>query len=582
MSNPPPGQKQPEEMLTPLKIITIYALVGGLWVFFGDLLLAAFVRNPSVLIRLQALKDWLYVVATAWMLYRLIRSNNEALQRSEATLRESGQRLRSTIEHSSDGIVLVDEQGYVVEWNQGAEQIFGLKAYEALGRPVWDIQFQTAPKEQARSELRTQFRASFQEFLETGEAPWLNKLLEQNVRRTDGTLKYVQALIFPIETDRGFMASSIIRDVTERRRAEEELARERNLLRTLVDNLPDLVYVKDTGSRFVLANAETARVMGAKAPDELIGKLDSDFYPQEIAEQYYADEQLIIRRGRPLANKEEPLLNRTTGERGWLLTTKVPLRDSQRKIVGVVGIGRDITERKQMEMEREKLIAELDAFAHTVAHDLKNPLSILVGFVNLLEDGFATLTEDELKIALDGIQQSTFKMIDIIDTLLLLASVRGADVETRPLDMGQIVEAARQRLDRMIEKAQGVIVAPAHWPVTIGYSPWVEEIWVNYLSNAIKYGGKPPRIELGASPQPDGMIRFWIRDNGPGIAPEAQKRLFTPFSELAQDNQFSIKGHGLGLSIVRRIAQKLGGEVGVESEVGKGSTFSFTLPGAPN
>jgi PAS domain S-box-containing protein len=582
MSNPPPGHKQPEEMLTPLKIITIYALVGGLWVFFGDLLLAAFVQNPSVLIRLQALKDWLYVVATAWMLYGLIRSNNEALQRTEATLRESGQRLRSTIEHSSDGIVLVDEQGYIVEWNQGAEQIFGLKAYEALGRPAWDIQFQTSPEGQARSKIRTQFMTSFQEFLETGKAPWLNKLLEQNVRRTDGTLKYIQALIFPIETDRGFMASGIIRDVTERRRAEEELARERNLLRTLVDNLPDLIYVKDTRSRFVLANAETARIMGVEAPDELIGRTDSDFYPAELAEQYYADEQLIIRTGGSLANKEEPLLDQTTGERGWLLTTKVPLRDSRGKVVGVVGMGRDITERKRMEMEREKLIAELDAFAHTVAHDLKNPLSILVGFVNLLEDGFSTLTEDELKVALEGIQQSTFKMIDIIDTLLLLASVREADVETRPLDMGKIVEAARQRLDFMLEKARGVIVAPDHWPVTIGYSPWVEEIWVNYLSNAIKYGGKPPRIELGATPQPDGMIRFWIRDNGPGIAPEDRERLFTSFPGLAQDSLFSIKGHGLGLSIVRRITQKLGGKVGVESQVGKGSTFFFTLPGAPN
>jgi len=125
--------------------------------------------------------------------------------------------------------------------------------------------------------------------------------------------------------------------------------------------------------------------------------------------------------------------------------------------------------------------------------------------------------------------------------------------------------------------------------MALGYMPWVEEIWVNYLSNAIKYGGRPPRLELGADPLPNpppqageglggGMIRFWVRDHGAGLTPEDQARLFTPFTRL---DQVRVKGHGLGLSIVRRIVEKLGGQVGVESQVGQGSTFSFTLPGAP-
>jgi signal transduction histidine kinase len=103
----------------------------------------------------------------------------------------------------------------------------------------------------------------------------------------------------------------------------------------------------------------------------------------------------------------------------------------------------------------------------------------------------------------------------------------------------------------------------------------VEEVWVNYISNAIKYGGRPPRVQLGATVQSNGMVSFWVRDNGPGIAPEDQRQLFIPFTKL---HQVQIEGHGLGLSIVQRIVERLGGEVGIESEVGQGSTFFFALP----
>ena len=112
----------------------------------------------------------------------------------------------------------------------------------------------------------------------------------------------------------------------------------------------------------------------------------------------------------------------------------------------------------------------------------------------------------------------------------------------------------------------------------MGYSPWIEEVWVNYLSNAIKYGGKPPRLALGfdrpaPGPQP-GMIRYWVRDNGPGLSAEQQAVLFTPFERL---KNLRVRGHGLGLSIVRRVVEKLGGQVGVESSPGEGSLFYFTL-----
>jgi signal transduction histidine kinase len=143
--------------------------------------------------------------------------------------------------------------------------------------------------------------------------------------------------------------------------------------------------------------------------------------------------------------------------------------------------------------------------------------------------------------------------------------------------MGRIVSEAQQRLTYMIREYEAELILPGRWPEALGYAPWVEQVWANYMSNAIKYGGIPPRLQLGATERSDGAVRFWIRDNGPGLSAEEQAQLFTPFTRL---DQARATGHGLGLSIVRRIVTRLGGQVGVESEgvSGQGSTFYFTLP----
>jgi len=197
-----------------------------------------------------------------------------------------------------------------------------------------------------------------------------------------------------------------------------------------------------------------------------------------------------------------------------------------------------------------------------------------------LSQDFAMSSDDKLHHSLYLITQNARKMSNIIGDLLLLAEVRSKDMELKPLDMASIVAEVRQRLSDVIEQSQAQIALPAAsaWPVTLGYAPWIEEVWVNYLGNALKYGGQPPYIEVGAETQPDDRVRYWVRDNGPGIPPEDQARLFTPFTRL---DQVRVKGHGLGLSIVRRIVEKLGGQVDVESQPGQGSVFSFTLPGVP-
>lgn len=228
--------------------------------------------------------------------------------------------------------------------------------------------------------------------------------------------------------------------------------------------------------------------------------------------------------------------------------------------------------------EREKLIEELDAFAHTVAHDLKNPLGVTMNYATFLQKFLDKLTPEDLKSRLDVITRNGQKMNNIINELLLLASVRTEEIELQPLEMAEIVAEVQARLTFMIEEYQAEIIVPTEttWPMAWGYGPWIEEVWTNYISNAIKYGGQPPRVELGGSTS-EGWAKFWVRDNGHGLTLAEQKELFIPFTRLSQAH---VEGHGLGLSIVQRIVEKLGGTVAIESKgaSGEGSMFSFTLP----
>ena len=219
---------------------------------------------------------------------------------------------------------------------------------------------------------------------------------------------------------------------------------------------------------------------------------------------------------------------------------------------------------------------ELNAFAHTVAHDLKTPLSAIILGVEILQENVATSCADEgttdvMRVLGTGAR----KMVNIIDELLLLASVRQEDVVRGPVDMAEVVGQAQERLAWTIEEQEAEIRLPDSWPVADGYAPWIEEVWANYLSNGLKYGGRPPRLQLGATEETDGLSRFWVRDNGPGIP---EDKLGTLFVEFARIDRTRARGHGLGLSVVKRIVTKLGGNVGVESTVGHGSTFYFTLP----
>lgn len=352
----------------------------------------------------------------------------------------------------------------------------------------------------------------------------------------------------------------------------------------LVESMSDGMLVLDRHDRLVDFNGAMEEILGQKLARAIGQPAGSVLQPWTALTKQY-EEQHNTQAEIALAGLEQL--------RHFDLRIS-ELTDRRGEYSGRLIVLRDITERKLAEQALQQYTArleasnaELDAFAHTVAHDLKTPLTSLLGFAMLLNQRATRWPPERIQSNTADIIQTGMKMNDIINELLLLADVRRSEsLEYRPLDMRSIVTEAQWRLAAALEERRGRLSMPSEWPIVYGHGPWVEEVWVNYISNALKYGGNPPEVELGyffhngGDPVriPERSVKFWVRDNGPGLTPEEQQRLFTQFTRL---HTTRAQGHGLGLSIVQRIVERLGGEVGVDSRGGHGSLFWFTLPTAP-
>jgi PAS domain S-box-containing protein len=371
-------------------------------------------------------------------------------------------------------------------------------------------------------------------------------------------------------------------DITERKRMETQLQENELQLTTIFREAPTIIGISTLAEgRYLEVNDAFVRVTGYRR-DQVIGHTALEIGIYQNPEDRIRLRQIIREQG--FARNLEITLRGKSGQTIYSIISAQPVRYQGQPCL--LTVANDITERKQAEEElrqsNRELQArneELDAFAHTVAHDLKNPAHLIMGNAELLAEAWADIPDKDRCEALQSIARNGRKLGTIIDELLLFAGLRQVEAKIEPLDMPGIVTESLNRLTDMIQHTQAEIVIQqaTDWPVALGYSWWLEEVWANYLNNALNYGGRPPRIEIGAEPQPDGFVRFWVRDNGHGLTPEEQARLFVPFTRL---QQLRVKGHGLGLSIVRRIVEKLGGQVSVSSTVGAGSTFYFTLPAA--
>ncbi len=401
---------------------------------------------------------------------------------------------------------------------------------------------------------------------------------ECSYRRKDDSLVPVEVSSRLVSLEGRMVLEKFVRDITFRKELEaarKEAEAEALRLATVIQQATEAVMITDLNANIVYVNPHFEVTTGYTAA-EALGKNPRILQSGMQDKTFYQNLWGTISHGE---NWHGMFTNRRKdGTLYYEEATIFPIRDREEHITHYAAVKRDITEDVLADRERDQLITELDAFAHTVAHDLKAPLMLVRGYSSLLLEDFKDYSEAEIREMLEAIDNGGAKMVRIVDELLILASTRqSADVPKTQLDMIPIVNEALSRFQLMIGERQAEIVLsePEKWPVACGYGPWVEEVWANYISNAIKYGGEVPHIELGAALDEDKMVRFWVRDNGKGIDLEKQHQLFKPFIRLSE---IRVQGYGLGLSIVQRIVNKLGGEVGVESTVGEGSTFYFTLP----
>jgi PAS domain S-box-containing protein len=516
--------------------------------------------------------------------------------RVEEALRESEEKFRTLLESAPEGIMIVDGDGHIVLVNVKAEEMFGYKQAELLGQPLEIL----LPDRFRNAHVR--HRA---DYLSNPQSRPMGLGPDLVGQRKDGTEFPADIGLSFIETKDGILIMSFITDITEHKQIEEILAQERNLLRTLIDNLPAFVYVKDVESRFILNNIPHARSMG-KTPEEIIGDTDFDHFPREMAEKFYADEQALISSGKSLINVEELSLGET-GEKIWASTTKVILQDRQGKATGLVGITRDITARKreEEELQQAKEAAEAanrakSAFLANMSHELRTPLNGILGYTQMLKRD-QNLTEKQ-QDGIDIIHRSGEHLLMMINDILDLSKIEAEKMELQPLEfhLPEFLKAIAE--DVYIQaKQKGIAftyeVVSALPAAVQADDTRLRQVLLNLLSNAIKFTERgevtlkvgvightdpvvssfvPGHSSLAKDKGQRTKLRVQIEDTGIGIEPENLDKIFSSFQQVGSRHS-KVEGTGLGLAISKRLIEMMGGELKVESRSGEGSVFWFEL-----
>jgi two-component system sensor histidine kinase/response regulator len=381
----------------------------------------------------------------------------------------------------------------------------------------------------------------------------------------------------------------VLRETPAAPTPDDSPSHESNILRTLIDSLPDLIYAKDINCKFILANKACCTVMGA-TPQDVVGKDDFDFFPQDLAQGYYEDEQKIIRSGQPLLEREESVLDRD-GRRAYMLTTKVPLRDHEGRVIGIMGIGRDITARVEAENSlraaREAAEAANRAkseFLANMSHEIRTPMNGVIGMSELLLD-----------MPLDPVQRDYAEtirdcgraLLTVINDILDFSKIEAGKLELENIDM-DLRDAVRDvaRVLAVQAHAKGLELTmdidPALPEMVRGDPGRLRQVLLNLGGNAVKFTEKGEvslqlKVLEGGRDDPNGtLVRCEVRDTGVGIPASRMPALFQPFTQVDASTTRRFGGTGLGLSIVRKLVELMGGETGVESQENVGSRFWFT------
>ncbi|HEX8107435.1 MAG TPA: PAS domain-containing protein [Kofleriaceae bacterium] len=368
------------------------------------------------------------------------------------------------------------------------------------------------------------------------------------------------------------------------RAAEDRAVQASSLLDAIVENIPDMVFVKDAATlSFVRLNRAGEQLLGLSR-DQLIGKTDFDFFPASEAEFFVAKDRETLAANRVVEIAEEPI--QTPRGTRWLHTKKVPLLDAAGRPQYLLGISHDITERKQAiaELSAAKSTAEdanreLESFSYSVAHDLRTPLRAIDGFSQALAEDYGDRLDAEGRRYLARVRESAQRMAELIDDLLTLSRVTRSELRRDRVDLSALahtVLATLQRLDP--ERRVEVVIAPG---LVVDADPHLAAIMLdNLLGNAWKFTAKrgDARIEVGQTIC-DGIVAYYVRDNGAGFDMAYRDKLFGVFQRLHPEAEFP--GTGIGLATVARIAQRHRGRIWAEGTPGAGATFYFTLTEQP-
>ena len=389
----------------------------------------------------------------------------------------------------------------------------------------------------------------------------------------------------------------ILRDLAARHRAEEALAQEHNLLSSIINAIPNHVYVKDAKGRFILDNTAHRHFLGLEETVSVEGRTDFDFFAKSVAAKFDADDHQVIQSGEPILGLEEQSLPDAGEQREtWLETNKVPLRDTDGKIVGLVGVSSDISARKLDEEklrhfaeQLERSNTELQDFASVASHDLQEPLRKIQAFGDRLKVKCGPMLGAQGLDYLARMQNAAQRMQVLIQDLLKLSRVTSRAQPFQPCDLAEVVRQVLTDLEIAVEQS-GARVEVGELPAIDADPLQMRQLFQNLIANALKFHkpGETPEVVIaarvfevqehlvkGALPG-ERVCQIRVADNGIGFDAKFAEQIFVVFQRLHTREEY--EGTGIGLAVCRKITDRHGGSIVAKSAEGEGANFFITLP----
>ncbi len=507
----------------------------------------------------------------------------------EEDLKDERNFLRTLIDNLPDLIYFIDNKARFVLNNQAHLRSLGSnKQEDVLGKTAFDFN----PYDLAETYFQDEMR-----IIHTGQSI-LNKE-EGAVHKDTGEKIWHLTSRVPLHKDNKVVGIiGISRDITQQKIAQENLQNERNQLRTLIDNLPDLIFFKDLRGRYILNNKAHLEFIGVKDQQKVLGKTIMDFYPPEQAEELFKEELEVIVSGEASFEVEQIMYHKTNKEKRWYLLSRIPLKDSEGKVKGILGVGHDITNRKAAEEALKQTYSELEQtnkeikkankiksqFLANMSHEIRTPLNAVIGMTGLLLD---TSLNEEQRDFTETILNSSDILLSLINDILDFSKIEAQkiELEKQPFDVRNCVEEALELVaskasDKNLELAYSFDEGLS--TNVVGDQVRLRQILINLLSNSIKFT-EEGEVVISVSGQLKDhysyQLHFAVRDTGLGIPKDRQNRLFQSFSQVDASTTRKFGGTGLGLAISKRLCELMGGTMWfVSSGVpGEGSTFHFTI-----